>query len=194
MFKNYFTIWIILAIGIILGGGSVWYSLQASHGIGGINVGRWTAWPFAGGAEADPYTIAKVARNGNIPLGATEGLAFEAKTDNSGRPLIFNCSYIISGRTPPARLWTLTAYNQDGSLVTPGFTKQSATYSGNLLRFDQGAFRVGISKTPVSGNWLSIAGKGSFYLVLRLYDTPATSSTGLASRRMPAILRGECEQ
>lgn len=181
-----------MAIGIALGGGSAWYSLQTRHGIGGINVGRWTAWPFAGGEQADPYTVAKVARDGNIPLGATEGLAFEAQSDNSGRDLVFTCSYIISGLTPPARLWTLTAYNQDGSLVDPSILGESSIYSGNILRFDQGAFRVGISKTPVAGNWLSITGEDTFYLVLRLYDTPATSSTGLVSRRMPSILRGEC--
>ena len=96
------AIFFIFSIGLSIGGASAWYSMQRSHGIGGINIGAWTAWPFAGGAEADPYTVAKVARDGTIPLGATEGLAFEAQSDSDGERLNFNCNYILSGLTPPA--------------------------------------------------------------------------------------------
>ena len=184
----------IIIIGLSVGGTSAWYSVQRSHGIGGINIGAWTAWPFAGGADADPYIVAKVARDGTIPLGATEGLAFEAQADSSGQRFTFDCNYILSGLTPPARLWTLTAYGLGGTQVTPGNFGKSAIFSGNLLRFADGSFRIGVSKFPVSGNWLSVSGDGNFQLVLRIYDTPATSTTGLVSRRMPSIIRGECVQ
>ncbi|MFK7902138.1 MAG: DUF1214 domain-containing protein [Nitratireductor sp.] len=198
MLRFYLTILCALAIGIGLGGASAWYSLRQTHSFGGINIGAWTAWPFVSGGNADPYTIAKVVRDGNIPLGAAEGLAFEAHADDNGDALLFNCDYILSGQTPPARVWTLAAYHENGSLVKTSNSGKSAVYSGNIIRFGESGFRVNISTTPVAGNWLSVNESGNtnktFYLMLRLYDTPSTSTTGLVSRRMPTILRGECLQ
>lgn len=185
---------LVIAFALVLGAGSAWYSLKRNHAIGGITVGSWTAWPFAGGAEADPYTAAKVAKDGTIPLGATEGLAFEAQRDYSGELLTLDCNYVLSGLTPPARLWTLSAYLPDGARATAVAGNQGAIYSGNIVRNADGSFRVGISNTPVSGNWMGIVGSGNFHLVMRIYDTPATSTTGLVSRRMPSILRGECQR
>lgn len=186
------TLLIAVIIGLALGGGSAWYSLKSQYGIGGIRVGAWTAWPFSGGTEADPYTIAKVTREGTIPLGATEGLAFEAANDTTGDALTFDCNYILSGLTPPARLWTLTAYRPDGSQAQAAQGGTAALHSGNIIRFADGSFRISISNYPVSGNWLGVTGSGGFYLVLRVYDTPATTTTGLVSRRMPSIIKGEC--
>lgn len=183
---------IVIALAFLIGGGSAWYSLRSSHAIGGIKVGSWTAWPFAGGSEADPYTAAKVAKDGTIPLGATEGLAFEADRDNSGQLLTLKCDYLLSGLTPPARLWTLAAYTEKGEIVRPTAGAKSALHSEDILRNADGSFRISLSNTPTSGNWMGIQGSENFTLIMRIYDTPATSSTGLVSRRMPSILKGEC--
>lgn len=185
---------LIVMIGLGLGGFSAWYSIQRNHAIGGISAGPWHAWPFAGGADADPYTVAKVARDGTIPLGATEGLAFEASTDGQGRTLRLECDYTLSGITPPSRLWTLAAYLADGSPVRSRPGTQSAMHSGKLLRFRDGSFRIQLSRYPRSGNWMPIRGNGTFYLVLRVYDTPVTSTTGLVQPQMPGIIRGDCSQ
>jgi len=183
-----------LAIGLGLGGVSAWYALQQSHGLGGISVGEWAAWPFTGGKDADPYTVAKVARNGTIPLGATEGLAFEARVDNQGRDLDLACDYSVSGVTPPSKLWTIVAYGRGGEPVTPSPAGTSSLYSGDVLRFPDGSFRINVSRRPRAENWLAISGSGTFHLVLRVYDTPITSTTGLARPQMPVIIRGECHE
>jgi hypothetical protein len=184
---------IVVAIGLILGGFSAWYSIRQNHGLGGIEAGPWTAWPFAGGADSDPYTTAKVSRDGTIPLGATEGLAFEAMTDNQGETLTFKCDYTISGITPPSKLWTITVYNQDGQVVQPTKGNKSALSSSKLLRFPDGSFRISVSRKPQAGNWLSISGEGNFYFVLRVYDTPVTSTSGQINPQMPNIIRQDCE-
>ena len=49
--------------------------------------GAWTAWPHAGSPDADPYSIAMLARTGEVPLGAGEGIAFTAEIDSDGAPL-----------------------------------------------------------------------------------------------------------
>lgn len=185
---------IVVAIGLLLGASTAWYTIQNNHGIGGIKSGPWTAWPFAGGASADPYIVARVAKDGIIPLGATEGLAFEADKDDQGRPLSRSCDYSVSGITPPSRLWTLAAYENNGRPVAASPGNRSAVQSGRLLRFGDGSFRVALSKNPQPGNWLSLTGEGDFYLVLRVYDTPVTSSSGQVSPSMPNIIRRECRQ
>lgn len=185
---------IVIAFAILLGGATAWFSLQSTHSIGGIKVDAWTAAPLAGASLVDPYTKARSAKNATIPLGATEGLAFNAIDDSRGERLTLKCNYIISGATPPAELWTLTAYDKRGNKLSPVAGAQAEINSTKIIRNADGSFRISISYFPVAGNWLGITGNDEFQLIMRLYDTPATSSTGLVSRRMPSIIRGECVQ
>jgi len=191
--RSIFNLLIIFLIGLGIGSSTAWYSIQKSHGIGAINIGQWSAWPFVGGSAVDPYTGAKVVADGSLPLGAAEGLAFEAVKDEDDALLRLECTYRLEGVTPPAKLWTLVAYNTDGSPVTPSPGGTSAKYSGNLMRFPDASFVINIGKNPVSGNWISTNGKGNFKLVMRLYDTPVTSTSGLIDPVMPKILQIGCE-
>lgn len=189
------TVAFILAVatgGIGLGTATAWYSLQGTHGLGTINVGPWTALPFEGQSEVDPYTVARSVADGSVPLGATEGLSFEAVEDSDGEALRLSCSYVIEGDTPPSKLWTLVAYERSGRMVTPPPGGRSAHYSGALLRFTDGSFSIAVDSEPRPGNWLAIQGQGGMRLVLRLYDTPITANTGLAMPDMPVIKKLAC--
>lgn len=185
---------IVLLIGLTLGGLSANFALQRTHGIGAVNTGPWSAWPFVGGAEVDPYTIAKATADGTIPLGAAEGLAFEAISDQDGKRLNRNCSYEVAGETSSARLWTLSAYNNDGELIVRDNILVSAIFSRNMVRFPDSSFVVKISRSPKSSNWLPLVGEGTFKLVLRLYDTPITSNSGVIDPQMPRITLLGCEE
>lgn len=178
--------------GLFLGAGTAWYSIQQSHRIGAINIGPWTAFPHAGADEIDPYTIARAVAEGTVPLGATEGLSFEAVTDSQGTGLSANCQYRIEGATPPSKLWTLASYGANGKPAPPAPGGSSSTYSNALLHFPDGSFLISVATSPQPGNWLSVAGDGSMRLVLRLYDTPITSSAGGEPPVMPQIIRGTC--
>lgn len=184
---------IVLFLGLLLGGLSAKFALERTHGIGAVNTGPWSAWPFVGGVQVDPYTSAKATSDGTIPLGAAEGLAFEAISDQDGVRLQKECSYEISGSTSSARLWTLAAYDQTGQLVVNEKVRRSAIYSGNIVRYPDASFAVKISNTPKSGNWLPMQGKGSFKLILKLYDTPITSNSGVIDPQMPRIKMIECQ-
>ncbi len=183
---------IVLIIGFVLGGLSASYLIQRTYGLGAINVGPWSAWPFVGGAEIDPYTIARTTADGSIPLGAAEGLTFEALTDSSGSKLRQACDYVVSGKTSTARLWTLAAYGPDGELVDAGERLVPAIFSGQTNRFPDGSFSIHISRIPQAGNWVPLGEKGEFRLVFRLYDTPITSNAGLIAPTMPDIERLGC--
>lgn len=178
---------LVIVLGLVLGGLATHTSLQKTQGFGAINIGQWSAWPFVGGSRVDPYTAAKVAADGTIPLGAAEGLAFEALSDDRGEALDLGCSYRIAGKTPPARFWTLAAYDLAGAQIMPANGGAAAKHSREIMRFSDGSFSITISPVVASGNWLATDGEGKFKLLLRLYDTPITSSSGLVDPSMPLI-------
>src|SRR5262249_22204735 len=139
----------------------------------------------------DPYSLAMLARTGEVPLGAGEGLSFTAEDDASGALLSGTCAYDVVGQTPPARLWTLTAYDEEGRLMVnvahrPGF------HSREILRDADGDFTIHVSPTVTPGNWLPVAPVENFRLVLRLYDTPLTTGNQLAELSMPVIHKVGC--
>jgi hypothetical protein len=182
----------VVVCGLALGGASAWYSIQRSHGIGAINVGPWNAFPFAGADEIDPYSVAKSVADGTVPLGVAEGLAFETVFDSQGSALTLSCEYRLEGMTPPARLWTLVAYDREGNRLKPAPGGRAALFSNSTLRYPDGSFLISISKSPKPGNWLSLDGSGGFRLVLRLYDTPISGNTELSALTMPSITRAGC--
>jgi hypothetical protein len=187
-----FSILLVTLAGLFLGGFTAWYSIQHAHRIGAINVGPWTAFPFASADQIDPYTIARSVAEGTVPLGATEGLSFEAVTDSQGRALSLQCEYRVEGATPPAKVWTLVTYDNSGKTVTPAPGGRSSIYSNAVVHFPDGTFMITVARFPRPGNWLAISGNGEYRMVLRLYDTPVTSSAGSSSPAMPQVVRVDC--
>jgi hypothetical protein len=182
---------IAVAIAALVGFATAWFAVDRGFLFGGINVGPWEAWPRAGSPDADPYSIARLARTGEVPLGAGEGLAFTALTDQGGAPLTGNCTYRLDGQTPAARLWTLTAYDGNGRLMTNP-ARRTGFHSREILRRLDGSFVIDVSSDVQPGNWLPIATTGPFSLVLRLYDTPLTTGGEVSEELMPRIVREAC--
>ena len=65
-----------VGVGISLGLGlwSAWLAVRSPSPIDAITLGPWQAWPNAGTEDVDPYSRARLARTGEIPLGSGEGL------------------------------------------------------------------------------------------------------------------------
>jgi len=60
-------------IAVVVGFFTAWYSVSHGQLYGAVKKEQWTAWPQAGGPDADPYSVAMLARTGEVPLGAGEG-------------------------------------------------------------------------------------------------------------------------
>lgn len=193
MLKNILSTLLVSAIAIGAGGGSVWYALDARSGVGAIRIGPWTAFPDVGTPQADPYTQARVAREGVLPLGRAEGLAFVAETDSSGAPLQRECRYSIDGSFPTARFFTLYAADAALDLIETGKPRRAALQSQQLLRRADDTALVSTGRRPQPGNWLAMAGTGPLAFVLTFYDTPIASSTGLSDVQLPAIRKVGCD-
>lgn len=203
---------IALAIGLPLGAWTARSALRTDLGFGALEVAEWTAWPQEGSSEADPYARAKVASRGSVPLGVGEGIAFEAIVDHGGKPLDGACNYVVSGRTPKARIWTLAAHRRDGDgsdgAVLRGSDGQAASLtSRDLVRAEDGSFEIGIGAMPQPGAWLPVDPKVvpvskrkrtnsvtlPMAIVLRLYDSPVATSAELFEPTMPTITRKSCQ-
>jgi len=192
MLKNAILTLLSLVIAIGLGGYSVWYALNAQDGVGAIRIGQWTAFPEVGTLAADPYSKARVAREGVLALGRAEGLAFVAERDDAGEPLKRECTYTIEGGYPTARFWTLYAADQSLGVIDTGKPRQSALQSYQVLRQPDNSVAISVGSRPAPGNWLLTGGSGKMYFVLTFYDTPIASSTGLSDVTLPRILKAGC--
>lgn len=182
---------IALVLALTIGVSSAWYAIEHGFLFGAVTAGAWTAWPTAGSADADPYSLATLARTGEVPLGAGEGIAFTAEDDSAGEPLAGTCSYEVAGQTPAARLWTLTAYDSDGRLMVNA-ARRSGFHSREIVRRPDGSFVIAVSPEVAPGNWLPVGRVGHFRLVLRLYDTPLTTGSRIADLTMPDIRKMSC--
>src|SRR4030095_13679837 len=92
-----------LSVAALVGLGATRLALTQGQAHGGLAVGGWTAWPRHGTAGIDPYARAMVARSGELPIGSGDGIAFLAKTDDSGATLDGRCDVVLRGITPTAR-------------------------------------------------------------------------------------------
>ena len=181
-----------LALGAGLGLGTAHWATSGSYPFGSVRAGAWTAWPRVGSRDTDPYARAVMARNGEIPLAVGEGLALTANADDQGQALDGRCTYRIGPDMPPARHWTVTAYDGAGQLVASQAGRSGVT-STEVLRESGGGFQIVASSEAQPGNWLPLPASGRASLMLRLYDTPVSAgSASLEPRLLPRIERLDC--
>ncbi len=189
---NVFLIVYAVIVGAAAGLYSAFWMVEGEYPFGRRQAQAWNAWPQLGSREIDPYARAMLARSGDIPLGAGEGLSFHAFVDDEGRPLDNACTYVLEGVTPPARYWTLTLYDARGRVRT-GPTARSSLTSAQILRDESGQMKITLSARPQPGNWLIVPETDRFQIALRLYDTPVSGTLSwLTPGSLPTIIREDC--
>ena len=181
-----------LLLATVVGVGATWMTTTRGTEIGTLTIGAWTARPRTGTADVDPYSRATIVRNGELPIGTGDGVAFTATADDKKKPLDGRCDVVVSGVTPPARFWTLTLYDRKGHLVANSLQRYGFT-SQEIVRQSDGSFEIHIAARSRAGNWLPTGGIERYALMFRLYDTPV----GVATRTqrdapMPSIATMGC--
>jgi hypothetical protein len=171
-----FSLILAMAIATVVGLGLTFTTATKGVDVGTLKIGSWTARPRVGTSGIDPYARASIARSGELPVGAGDGITFTANKDDKGRPLDGRCDVIVSGVTPPARFWTITMYDTKGKLVANPLQRYGFT-SQEVVRGSDGSFVLRIASRARSGNWLPTSGIDRYSLALRLYDTPVGVAT-----------------
>ena len=188
---------VLVTLSLAIGGGaaSVWYVLGNQSATGALTIGQWTAYPKIGAPGADPYSKARVSREGVLALGSAEGVAFSAVEDSAGRPLRLECNYRIEGIAPPARFWTLFAERRSSASMGMTATgRLSALNSQGIVRRADNSFVVTVARNAMSGNWLGVSGTGPMAVVLTVYNSTVATGADLAEASMPAITPLGCGQ
>jgi hypothetical protein len=187
-----FVAMVALVLAAAVGLGSTWMTTTRGTELGTLTIGAWTARPRTGTVDIDPYSRATITRNGELPIGTGDGIAFSATTDDRKKALDGRCDIIVSGVTPAARFWTLTLYDTKGRLVANALQRYGFT-SQEIVRGADGGFEIRIASRSRAGNWLPTGGIERYALMFRLYDTPV----GVATRTqrdapMPQITTVAC--
>jgi hypothetical protein len=191
---------------LAVGGGIGWASSEARYsnfGLGDtanvirravvpdrqtIRVGAWATSLATGGADADMFMRANVARSGLLALNRRETLYFAATHDDSSLPLEARCRYEVTGVGPAAKWWSLTVYADDHFLVADPSNRHSIS-----MKDATGAFKLQLSPNKLDGLWLPTGQDGGFSLLLRLYNPAADLVQDPASTSLPKITRmGAC--
>lgn len=180
----------LVALVLAVGGGaaSLAYMLDDTIGAGAVKFGPWTAFRSIGSADADPYSRARISREGLLALGEGEGLAFIADRDSSGQKLRFECAYRIVGPLPAARFWTMYAETEAETPQVSG-----AIQSRAVLRQADNSVVVAVGKRAAPGNWLRVSGDGFMRVVVTLYDFSMASQSEADDAFMPRIEEAGCD-
>lgn len=176
-----FITFLVRVLAVCVGGSLIglfltYLAIEHGMGFGIVEVGPWTYRPRIGTTEIDPYARAMLARTGELPLGAAEGVTFIARADSSGAPFDPGCDYVVTGSIPRARYWTLSLQSPEGELVANTARRYGFT-SAEILREAGGGFAIVVAPRARAGNWLPIGNDDWFVLVLRLYDVAIDTRT-----------------
>ena len=193
MFRTVFLTLVTLAIAIGGGAASVWYTLRAQEGIGAVTIGNWTAYPNMGALDADPYSKARAAREGMLALGRAEGLAFFSNRDSGGDTLSRKCTYVDRRRHAAGPVLDAVC----GRPVARHACRRRPAQAGRELARRCCAIPTIPSRSqsaparrPATGS--AFPADGPMVFVLTFYDTPVSSSAGIAEIDLPQVLRTGC--
>ncbi len=190
-FRTLFLAALACLIALAGGAASALYTLNNFDGFNRLTIGQWHASPLYGSAEADSYARAQRSRAALLPLGSAEGQRFVLRHDDTGAALSPDCAYILQGKTPVARFWTLYASDlQDRPLVQKQGLPQEL-HSQMIWYQSDAVFLITISENAQAGNWLSLNTTRPYQLIMTLYDTDLGTSIGFENPQMPALHRVE---
>jgi hypothetical protein len=181
----------VLIVGTLLGLLATWATVIHGTMGGGVADGPWHTSLYAGSSEGGPYLRASVAVHGLLALNRQETIYYTATTDSDGNALRGGCVYLLEGRDPPARWWSITAYGADDFLI-PNAAERYSVSMNSVARRGDGSFAVILSKGEAGANWIPVA-DGSFNVSMRLYNPDGSVAADPAHVALPSIRRGTCE-
>jgi hypothetical protein len=183
-------IFAVLVMGTVLGLGAT--LLFAMHGNmpGGASDGPWKTNLLIGSNSGDMKTRVSVALHGLFALNRSETIYYTAAADSDGNRLDGRCAYLISGRDPPTRWWSITAYAADDYLI-PNPAHRYSVSKNSVAHNAAGEFSATASPKPVGHDWIALA-NDPFTLTLRLYNPDAAVARNPATVALPSIKKVSC--
>lgn len=179
-------------VGVVIGLIASAFAISNPSPFDRVQLGAWSVEAHSGSIEADPYTRARIAHSGEIPLASGEGLQMMAREDDDGRPLNSRCVYQIGPGVPASRYWSLSLVDPRGVAVANP-AERYGFRSSEILRFGDGSFVITAAADVQPGNWLPIGAPGPFALLLTVYDLPLGATVAaIDPATVPRVTRSGC--
>lgn len=181
-------------VALILGLGSAWYMVENGAAFIVQQAGPWRFWYNSGRLDADPYTRARMARSGRLPVTAASALFLTATVDSRGGRLVSRCIYEIIARPLPAQWWSLTVFDAGGELIA-NKAERYAYNSENLALPATGVYRIFLSSRARGGAWLPSGENRKLMLVMNIIrpQNIVDAATGMVRPELlPEIRRTDC--
>lgn len=177
------------ALSVVLGVGSALYAVDRGWRLTTQHHGPWMMWTRSGQRDADPYTRARFAKLGSLPLSTQIAATWEARYDVEGRRLHSSCEYLIEAEPIEAIWFNFTVYDDNGLLIPNAAARHSFT-SQTIAANPDGSFFIVLAREARPGNWLPVGGAGRLTLVLTMIEPkPSVAESAL---QLPSIRRIMC--
>jgi hypothetical protein len=182
---------VMLVIGTVLGLFVTWFTIFRSTMPGGVSDGPWQTNLLIGSSGGDMRTRASVAVHGLLALNRSETIYYSAITDDAGDRLDGRCTYLITGRDPPTRWWSITVYGADDFLIPDPAGRYSISKT-SVTRDTSGGFTATLAPNPSGPNALPTGGQ-KINLTLRLYNPSPAVTADPAHVKLPSIHKVSCQ-
>ncbi len=177
--------------GVALGLLATWLVVARGTPMGGeIRDGPWRTSLATGSAQGGAWLRATVALHGLLALNRSETIYYSATTDSAGTALDAHCVYRVTGRDPPARWWSITAYGGDDFLI-PNPHRLYSVSKNSVRRGEDGSFAVTLRRDAARPNEIA-TGTAAFSLTLRLYNPGDAVAEDPAHVALPRIEKAGC--
>jgi hypothetical protein len=175
----------LLAIAIGIGGGyaSAAYSLRSAAERGVPGNTHWKELDASEELGLLPYAAGRFLANGQLPPPVSVRQFFR-RADEDGSTLRGDCAYVLEGKVPPARWWTVAA--TDSSLRS--LNANTVAVAGQTFAAADTSMRIIFSPSPAPGNWIKVPDQ-TYQLVMTLHDPTDEQDTDLA---LPTVRKGRC--
>lgn len=180
---------LLVALSLALGIGSAFLIVEHGTRLTTQRSGPWHMWFQSGNRDLDPYTRARQAKLGHLPLSTQIAATWQARYDVEGRRLHSSCEYLIEAEPVDATWFSLAVYDDHGMLIPNSAERHSFT-SHTIATNPDGSFFVVLAREARPGNWLPVGGAGRLSLVLTLVEPkPSVAESAL---QLPNIRRIAC--
>ena len=180
----------VLVMGAALGLAATWLFVIRGAMPGGVQDGPWKTNLLIGSSGGDMRTRASVAVHGLFALNRHETIYYSTYADSDRNNLDGNCTYLIAGRDPPTRWWSITAYGADDYMI-PNPAHRYSVSKNSVTHNTSGQFVATLSRKPVGHDWIALNGK-PFSLTLRLYNPADSVAADPAHVALPSIKKVSC--
>ena len=178
-----------VAIALVIGIGSGFWVVERGTRLTTQRSGPWEMWTRSGQRDLDPYTRARQARMGHLPISTQIAATWEARFDVEGRRLHSSCEYLLESEPIEATWFSVAVYDANGLLIPNSAERHSFT-SQTIAANPDGSFFVVLAREAQPGNWLPVGGAGRLSLMLTMIEPkPSVAESALL---LPSIRRMNC--